>query len=65
MRAVTRAGLILAAGAALAACDPYYMGEPGPYPGPDAGYPGDAYPGPGYPGPGYPPRPGEMVETIG
>ena len=72
MRAVTKAGLIVAAASALAACDPYYMGGPG-YP--DPAYPGGGYggyppPGPGHPGgypnqPGYPPRPGEYVETIG
>ena len=68
MRAVTKAGLIVAAASALAACDPYYMGGPGPQPG----YPGDGYPGPGpgpgpgYPGPSpYPPRPGDHVEAIG
>ena len=72
MRAVTKAGLIVAAASALAACDPYYMGDPG-YPGPghpDGGYGGYPPPGPGYPGgypnqPGYPPRPGQIVETIG
>ena len=72
MRAVTKAGLIVAAASALAACDPYYMGDPG-YPGPgypDRGYGGYPPPGPGYPGgypnqPGSPPRPGQIVETIG
>ena len=70
MRAVTKAGLIAAAAAGLAACDPYYMGQdPGHYPAPGqpGGYPGGpGYPGPGYPGqPGYPAQPGQIVETIG
>ena len=64
MRTVTKLALVLAGGAALAACDPYYWGgDPGHYPGP--GYP-DSYPPP--PGPGYPPpppRPGEWVDTVG
>lgn len=68
MRAVTKAGLIVAAAAGLAACDPYYMdGDPGHYPAP--GYPHGGpgpYPNPGYPGGGgYAPQPGQIVETIG
>ena len=72
MRVITKAGLIVAAASALAACDPYYWGgDPGHYPAP--GHPGSYPPPPpagppGYPGPGYPPsypRPGEWVEAIG
>ena len=64
MRAVTRAGLIVAAAAAVGACDPYYPGYDPAYPGGGHPAPGPGYPAPG-PGPGYPPQPGQYVETIG